>query len=202
MMSMSAASNRTVAMYIEIFAVIPRDEATSNASMSVSVPQLAAAAVAAHTKFWDEKHGQRSLPATTQSKLSGYFVGKGVPVSELPLVVEASDVDAVKEFGEEWEDYCQSAGMTDLADRRNVLRWLKARAKGPVATRGGLSPGDRLTGAVKALEGAGSIVSQEARAELGKFLVERDAGEALVQYTSVDTPSGASPTRWPGRRWL
>ena len=77
--------------------------------------------------------------------------------------------------------------MTDLADRRNVLRWLKARAKGPVATLGGLSPGDRLTGAVKALEGAGSIVSSEARAELGKFLIERDAGEALVQYTSVDT---------------
>jgi hypothetical protein len=80
---------------------------------------------AAVVGFLRSKRGTRSLMLHVHEALTTYFVGKGIPLTELDKPPPTSQAD-IEKLEEEWMDFVVDAGMPDQSDRKNAARWISS----------------------------------------------------------------------------
>ena len=81
---------------------------------------LSTAEVAIHKGFFSSVRGGRKLTVYVADTMVDYFKVRGTPLRE--LCITPPSLAAQEDWEQEWREYAESAGLTDVAEKNNVVR--------------------------------------------------------------------------------
>ena len=157
--------------------------ATRNASATANrdgMAPLSTAEADAWEAFLRLRRSDRKLIDGVVAKLVAYFKAKGVTLDEVDKDPPSS-VAALADYEEEWRDYAVAAGIDDVADKGNLVRYMRTGACAPGEGRGA----GPAAAVADALSAAGLTLSKAQHVAVSTALRVANAGEADSQCTGA-----------------
>ena len=88
-------------------------------------PMLLKSEMLAWKDLFESTRGPRTLIPSSRNKLVDYFTAKGTTLREVDTTPPEAEAPLAS-WLDEWKDYAAAAGISDLADAKNVVRFMSA----------------------------------------------------------------------------